>query len=60
MNELKPETLTVDVAHQVATVTLNRPEVRNAFNETMIAEQTAVFRELDERGSVRCRRVRPG
>ena len=27
----------------VATVVLNRPEVRNAFNEEVIAELTAVF-----------------
>ncbi|HEY0857454.1 MAG TPA: enoyl-CoA hydratase/isomerase family protein [Albitalea sp.] len=31
---------------QVATVFLNRPEVRNAFNETVIAELGQVFREL--------------
>ena len=40
VNELKPETLIVEFTHQVATVTLNRPDVRNAFNETMIAELT--------------------
>ncbi len=38
----------------VATVTLNRPEVRNAFNDEVIAELTAVFAELDERAEVRC------
>jgi methylglutaconyl-CoA hydratase len=38
----------------VATVTLNRPEVRNAFNEEVIAELTAVFSELAERAEVRC------
>ncbi|CAB3756987.1 enoyl-CoA hydratase/isomerase family protein [Paraburkholderia humisilvae] len=53
MIEQKPETLIVECAHQVATVTLNRPEVRNAFNATMIAELTAVFRELSERDDVR-------
>jgi len=31
---------------QVAEVWLNRPEVRNAFNDQVIAELTAVFREL--------------
>ena len=31
---------------QVARVFLNRPDVRNAFNETTIAELTAVFAEL--------------
>jgi methylglutaconyl-CoA hydratase len=38
----------------VATVTLNRPEVRNAFNDEVIAEITAVFSELAERDEVRC------
>ena len=38
----------------VATVTLNRPEVRNAFNDEVIAEMTAVFSELDDRSEVRC------
>jgi methylglutaconyl-CoA hydratase len=38
----------------VATVTLNRPEVRNAFDDEVIAETTAVFSELDDRAEVRC------
>ena len=38
----------------VATVTLNRPEVRNAFNEEVIAELTQVFGELGTRDDVRC------
>jgi methylglutaconyl-CoA hydratase len=38
----------------VAKVTLNRPEVRNAFNDEVIAEVTAVFSELAERSEVRC------
>jgi methylglutaconyl-CoA hydratase len=37
----------------VATVTLNRPEVRNAFNETTIAELTDAFRQLDARAEIR-------
>jgi methylglutaconyl-CoA hydratase len=37
----------------VATVTLNRPEVRNAFNETTIAELTDAFRQLDARSDIR-------
>jgi methylglutaconyl-CoA hydratase len=39
-------------AHR-ATVTLNRPEVRNAFNQTAIAELTRAFRELGSDDSVR-------
>ena len=47
------ETLILTIDGQVATVTLNRPDVRNAFNETMIAEVTAAFQALDERDDVR-------
>ncbi|TDV34361.1 methylglutaconyl-CoA hydratase [Paraburkholderia caballeronis] len=47
------ETLTVAVTGHVATVTLNRPDVRNAFNETMIAELTAAFDALSTRDDVR-------
>ncbi|MBB5448265.1 MULTISPECIES: enoyl-CoA hydratase/isomerase family protein [unclassified Paraburkholderia] len=47
------ETLKVEVAGQIATVALNRPDVRNAFNETMIAELTAAFTALDTRDDVR-------
>ncbi len=38
----------------VVTVTLNRPEVRNAFNDEVIAELTACFRDLAVRDDVRC------
>ena len=37
----------------IALVWLNRPDLRNAFNETMIAELTAAFRALDADGGVR-------
>ncbi|CAH2892768.1 MAG: Methylglutaconyl-CoA hydratase (EC [uncultured Paraburkholderia sp.] len=47
------ETLNVDIAGYVATVTLNRPEVRNAFNETMIADITSAFTTLNTRDDVR-------
>ena len=39
-------TLTISREGKIATVTLNRPDVRNAFNETTIAEITQAFREL--------------
>ncbi len=48
------ETLQVDKTPAgIALVWLNRPDVRNAFNETMIAELTAAFRALDADGAVR-------
>ena len=46
--------LQLHVADLVATVTLNRPEVRNAFNEALIAEITQAFQELGQRDDVRC------
>ncbi|CAG9187266.1 enoyl-CoA hydratase/isomerase family protein [Cupriavidus pinatubonensis] len=46
-------TLTVTIARHVATVTLNRPDVRNAFNETVIAELTGAFRALGDMDEVR-------
>jgi len=42
------ETLKIDVSGAVATIWMNRPDVRNAFNETMIAELTAAFAALDQ------------
>jgi len=45
--------LELEKAHGVAIVWLNRPEVRNAFNETMIAELTLAFRALDKDREVR-------
>ena len=47
------ETLEIAELHGVAIVWMNRPEVRNAFNETMIAELTAAFRALDKAPGVR-------
>jgi methylglutaconyl-CoA hydratase len=40
------QTLEVTIAGTVATVRLNRPEVRNAFNEVMIGELAGAFRAL--------------
>ena len=45
--EERYSTLRVTRDGPVATVTLARPHVRNAFDETMIAELTAVFPALD-------------
>ncbi len=47
------EMIKVACADRVATVTLDRPDVRNAFNETMIAEMTDAFTQLDTRDDVR-------
>lgn len=47
------ETLLITVADKVATVTLNRPDLRNAFNEQAIAELARVFDELGRNDAVR-------
>lgn len=47
------ETLAFAQHGAVATVTLNRPDVRNAFNETVIAELTGAFHALATEDSVR-------
>lgn len=45
--------LTVTIEGHVARVTLNRPEVRNAFNEVLIGELTAAFAELGDHTDLR-------
>lgn len=47
------ETLQIAVTGGVGTIWMNRPEVRNAFNETMIAELTQAFRAADADQNVR-------
>ena len=43
MAENKYETIKLDIRGKVAWVILNRPEIRNAFNNVMISEMTEVF-----------------
>jgi methylglutaconyl-CoA hydratase len=43
----------VTVRGDVATVTLNRPDLHNAFDETLIARLTAAFVSLDDAADVR-------
>ncbi|WP_442762665.1 enoyl-CoA hydratase/isomerase family protein [Malikia spinosa] len=45
--------LTINVEAHRATVTLTRPELRNAFNDEVIAELTQAFTELGARDDVR-------
>lgn len=49
----KYEMLEIEKQDSVATVWMNRAEVRNAFNETMIDELTTAFRSLNQDSSVR-------
>src|SRR6185312_7142548 len=43
----------ITVRDCIATVTLNRPDVHNAFDETLIAKLTAAFVSLDDNPDVR-------
>lgn len=47
------ETLAIERAGQVATIWMNRPEVFNAFNETLIADLSAACAELEGDAGVR-------
>jgi methylglutaconyl-CoA hydratase len=47
------ETIDVDVRNGVGLVALNRPDLHNAFNETLIAEMTMVLQALEADASVR-------
>lgn len=47
------ETLDIAVADKVAIITLNRPQLRNAFNETAIADLTMAFDEAGQDADVR-------
>jgi methylglutaconyl-CoA hydratase len=49
----KYETLEIAKLNGVGIVWMNRPDVRNAFNEAMIAELTAAFRAMDKDPDVR-------
>lgn len=47
------ETIQTDVRNAVGIVWLNRPQARNAFNDTMIAELTRAFGEMEQDDTVR-------
>ena len=47
-------TLKIEVAQLVGRITLSRPDVRNAFNDEVIAELTQAFTEMGLRDDVRC------
>jgi enoyl-CoA hydratase/carnithine racemase len=48
------QTLTYDIADNVATITLNRPERLNAFNTAMMLDLQAAFDRSDADDAVRC------
>ena len=46
-------TLRTKVTDQVATITLSRPKVKNAFNDIMLGELLEVYRAYNDDASVR-------
>lgn len=48
------ECILLKIDNHVATVTLNRPEARNALNRKAYAELESIFLELQENSAVRC------
>lgn len=50
---MNPTTLEITIAHRVAVIWMAREKVRNAFNETMIAELTQAFTEVGADDGVR-------
>jgi methylglutaconyl-CoA hydratase len=50
---MNTQTLEINIAHRVAVVWMAREKVRNAFNETMIAEVKRAFEELGADSGVR-------
>jgi methylglutaconyl-CoA hydratase len=46
-------TIKLETGHGVATIRLNRPEIRNAFNEVMIAELTDAFSKAGNMKDIR-------
>ncbi len=47
------EIILTEIANNIATITMNRPEVHNAFNEDMIQELTDAFASMGGRDDVR-------
>jgi methylglutaconyl-CoA hydratase len=48
-----PENLIIEKRNQVAIVVLNRPELRNAFDDALIASLTRAFRDIEADPAIR-------
>ncbi len=48
------QAISTSTTGHVATITLSRPEVRNAFNDEVIAQLTQTFTQLGTQDNVRC------
>jgi methylglutaconyl-CoA hydratase len=47
------QTIKLEYRDRVARITLNRPEVRNAFNDVMIAEMSNAFKTINNQSALR-------
>jgi methylglutaconyl-CoA hydratase len=47
------QTIEYSIKNQVAWITLNRPEIHNAFNETMISELLSLYKDLEQNSEIR-------
>jgi enoyl-CoA hydratase/carnithine racemase len=52
--QLEYETILVDVGEHICTVTLNRPEKLNAFNQRMCDEFSQLWRDVRHDGDIHC------
>jgi len=53
MIEKKFETIRYEIANRIITLWLNRPEVHNAFNDTMLAELVEILEKIDSDNDIR-------
>jgi methylglutaconyl-CoA hydratase len=51
--EKEYQTITFAIENQIAKVTLNRPEIHNAFNDVMIEELLSVFQDISKNKDIR-------
>lgn len=53
MNVKQYKTILFNIKNNIAHVTLNRPDIHNAFNDVMIRELIEVFADIEKRAEVR-------
>jgi len=51
---MERETILFDVADNIATITLNRPEVLNSFNDAMAEDMTWAWETVRDRDDIYC------
>jgi len=51
--EKEYQTITFAIENQIAKITLNRPEIHNAFNDVMIEELLSVFQDISKNKDIR-------